>query len=71
MIDILGLDTLFAELVLAVGLALLLGNGFALWKNRRGQRPAGAEGELRTGRVRFLMVVGTLMVVWGTASLLA
>jgi uncharacterized iron-regulated membrane protein len=70
-IDILGLDTLFAELVLGLGLALLIGNGLAWWKHRRGQRPAGAEGSFRGGRVAFLLVVGVLMTAWGTASLLA
>lgn len=68
MADILGLDTLFAQMVLALGLALLLGNGYAWVKNRRGERPAGAEGELRTGRVAFLLVVGVVMTIWGAIS---
>lgn len=68
MTDILGLDDIFAELVLGLGLAILIGNGLALYKHRRGERPKGVEGEFRSGRVYFLMVVGLLMVVWGAAS---
>lgn len=69
MIDILGLDSLFAELVTGLGLALLVGNGFAWWKQRQGRRPAGVAGPFRTGRVVFLLVVGVLMTAWGVASL--
>lgn len=68
MTDILGLDDIFAELVLGLGLAILIGNGLAVYKHRRGERPKGVEGEFRSGRVYFLMVVGLLMVVWGAAS---
>lgn len=69
MAEILGLDTLFAELILVLGLALLLGNGFAIWKHRRGEAPAGADvATFRSGRVAFLMGVGVLMTVWGAVS---
>lgn len=71
MIDILGLDTIFAEMVLGLGLALIIGNGLAWWKHHRGERPKGVEGDFRPGRVWFLMAVGVLMAVWGTASVLA
>ena len=70
-VDILGLDSLFAEMILGIGLALVLGNGFAWWKHRRGERPDEAAGEFRSGRVAFLMVIGVIMAVWGTASVLA
>lgn len=68
--DILGLDTLFAEMILGIGVALVAGNGFALWKHRRGERPreVKAEAPFRTGRVWFLMAVGALMTVWGIVS---
>jgi hypothetical protein len=66
--EILGLDSLFAEMTLGLGLAILIGNGFALWKARRGERPQGAEGELRLGRVMFLMAIGVVMTAWGSAS---
>jgi len=68
--DFLGLDTLFAEMVLGLGLALLAGNGFALWKHHRGERPADIESStpLRTARVWFLIGVGVLLTVWGAVS---
>ncbi len=69
MIDILGLDSLFAELVTGLGLALIVGNALAWWKHRKGQRPAGVEGEFRRGRVVFLLAVGVLMTMWGVASI--
>jgi hypothetical protein len=70
MLDLLGLDSLFAELVAGLGLALIAGNGFALWRHLRGEAPAGVEGSFRSGRVAFLMVVGALMTIWGLVSLL-
>ena len=68
--DILGIDTLFAELVTGLGLALLVGNLLAWRKHRQGERPQGVEGEFRQGRVLFLLAIGLLMTVWGVASML-
>jgi hypothetical protein len=68
--DILGIDTLFAELVTGLGLALLVGNLLAWRKHRKGERPRGVEGEFRQGRVLFLLAIGLLMTVWGVASML-
>ncbi len=68
MADILGLDSLFSELILGLGLALLVGNGFAIYQHRKGRRPEGTTGDFRTGRVVFLMTVGLLMTVWGGIS---
>lgn len=68
--DILGLDAIFAEMVLGLGLALIIGNGLAWYKHARGSRPQGAEGEFRRGRVIFLLGIGILMAVWGTASVI-
>ena len=70
MIDILGIDTLFAEMVTGLGLALLVGNLLAWRKHRRGEHPKGIEGEFRQGRVVFLLTIGFLMTLWGVASLL-
>lgn len=67
--DILDLDSLFAQLILGLGAALVLGNGFALWMARRGVKPKGAQGELRRGRAWFLLTVGAVITAWGTASL--
>ena len=71
MLELLGIDTILTQLVFALGLAIVLGNGYALYKNRRGERPQGAEegAQLRMGRVAFLMVIGTLMSIWGAVSL--
>ena len=68
MSDLLG-ETLFAELTLGLGLALLVGNGFAWYKASRGEGPAEIDGEFRTGRVLFLMLIGLIMAVWGALSL--
>ncbi len=69
MAEILGVDSLFAQMILAIGAALLVGNLLAWRKHRQGSAPEGMEGEFRPGRAAFLMAVGTLMVVWGVASL--
>ncbi|MDH3259480.1 MAG: hypothetical protein OEM81_06180 [Acidimicrobiia bacterium] len=66
--DIFGLESLFPEVVLAIGLAMVLGNGLAIFKNRRGERPRGVEGEFRPGRAWFLGAVGVILAVWGGAS---
>jgi len=70
MSDIFGLDTLVAQMVLALGAALLIGNGYALLMARRGVRPKGARGELRSGRAVFLTLIGAVMAWWGLGSLL-
>ncbi len=69
--DILGLDSLVAEMVTGLGLALIVGNLLAWRKHRAGETPAGVSGSYRPGRVRFLLVVGVLMTIWGVSSLLA
>jgi hypothetical protein len=68
--DFLGIDDLLPELIIGLGLALLIGNGLAWWKNRQGAVPEGVEdAAYRPGRVRFLMVVGAIMTLWGVVSL--
>ena len=71
MIDILGLDSLLAQLILGLGAALFAGNAYALIMDRRGKRPKSAAGDLRTGRARFLATVGLVIAAWGLASLVA
>ncbi|MDH3306361.1 MAG: hypothetical protein OEO77_02390 [Acidimicrobiia bacterium] len=71
MADILGIDTLFAEMILGLGLALLAGNGFAMYQHGRGKRPEVEDGVYHPGRARWLMSVGLLMALWGAASLLS
>lgn len=68
-VDILGLNDLLAQLILAVGAAMVLGNGFAIYQARQGKAPKGAQGEFRAGRAWWLLGVGALITVWGIASL--
>ncbi|MEN8235208.1 MAG: hypothetical protein ABFR89_09835 [Actinomycetota bacterium] len=68
-VEILDLDQLLVLLVLAVGLALLVGNAFAVWQHRRGNKPKGEDGEFRPTRVYWLIAVGAVMTIWGLVSL--
>lgn len=68
--DLFDFENLLPELVLALGLALLIGNGLAWWKHRRGEAPEGVEdAQYRPGRVAFLSVVGAILAVWGAVTL--
>ena len=69
MSELLGLDSLVAQMVLGLGAALVIGNGLAWRKHRRGERPVGVEGEFNRGRAEFLIVAFVLMTAWGVASL--
>ena len=69
--DIFNLNELLAQLILALGAALLIGNAYALIQDRRGVKPKNMEGELRRGRAWWLMGVGLVIAVWGLASLAA
>lgn len=69
MSDWLDLDNLLAQLILALGAALLIGNVTAILMDRRGVRPKGATGELRKSRAWFLAGVGLMIAIWGLASL--
>jgi hypothetical protein len=68
-VDLLGLDTLIAQLILAVGAAMVLGNGYAIYQNKRGRAPEKVEGEFRASRAWWLFGVGALITIWGIASL--
>lgn len=71
MADFFDLDSLLAQLMLALGGALVAGNAYALVMNRRGVKPKGMDGELRRGRAWFLLVVGLVIAGWAAVSLLA
>ncbi len=67
--ELLGLDDLLAQMILAVGAAMVLGNTFAIIQHARGRHPAGSTGEFRAGRAWWLLAVGALITLWGIASL--
>ena len=69
--EILNLNALVKQMALAFGLAMVLGNGFAIIQNRRGKAPSGEEGEFRAVRAWWLFTVGALIAIWGAASLLS
>lgn len=70
--DLFDFENLLPQLILALGLALLVGNGAALWKHRRGETPKQIEdAEYHPGRVTFLLVVGLVLTVWGAVTLFA
>lgn len=68
-VEILDLNRLLVLMVLAMGLAMVAGNGFAIWQHRRGRKPKGEEGEFRGPRAYWLLGVGLVMTAWGLLSL--
>lgn len=73
MLDFIGVDTLLAELTVALGLAVIIGNALAFRKARKGERPEGVEeaAEFRPGRAFFLIVAGVVITIWGVASIVS
>lgn len=70
MVDIFDFESLLPQLVVALGLALLVGNGLAWWKHRQGKSPEGVENpHFRPGRVAFLSVIGLVLTIWGAVTL--
>lgn len=70
-VDLLGLDTLLAQLILALGAAMVLGNGYAIYQNKRGRKPQKTAGEFRPSRAWWLLSVGAIITIWGAVSLAA
>lgn len=70
MVEFLDLNRLLVLMILAMGLAMVVGNGYAIYQNRRGGKPKGEEGEFRAGRAYWLLGIGSLMTIWGAATLL-
>jgi len=67
--DIFDLNRLLVLTMIAIGLALITGNGFAIIQARRGVKPKDEEGEFRPARAWWLLAVGVVMTVWGLVSL--
>ncbi|MEA3502720.1 MAG: hypothetical protein U9R47_08090 [Actinomycetota bacterium] len=67
-VEILDLDRLLVLMVLAIGLAMLVGNGFAVWQKHKGNKPKGEDGEFRPSRAYWLIAVGLIMTTWGLVS---
>lgn len=68
--QIIDLNLLVKQMALAFGAAMVIGNLFAIIQNKRGRAPKGETGEFRAARAYWLLGVGTLIAVWGAASLL-
>lgn len=71
MAEILGLDILVTQMILAIGLALLAGNAWAVFRHLKGRPPPGQRGSFRPRRAAFMMTAGALMVIWSLVSMLS
>lgn len=69
--EILDLSILIKQIALALGLAMVIGNVYAITQHRRGIAPKGESGEFRPGRAYWLLAVGVLVAVWGAVSIFA
>ncbi len=67
-LDIFDLNRLLVLMLVAIGLALVFGNGAAIIQARRGKKPKDEEGDFRPARAWWLLGVGLVMTVWGIAS---
>jgi hypothetical protein len=67
--QILDLTILIKQVALALGLAMVLGNAYAIIQHRRGKSPKGEEGDFRPGRAYWLLAVGVLIATWGAVSI--
>ena len=64
------LPVILAEIIMALGGALLVGNGAALIKSRRNESAGGKGGTQvqARGRVLVMMLLGLVIFVWGLAT---
>jgi hypothetical protein len=69
--QLLDLNLLMKQIALAFGLAMVIGNAFAIVQNKRGKAPSGETGEFRAGRAYWLLSVGALIAIWGGVSLVS
>ena len=68
--EILDLNILIKQVALALGLAMVIGNVYAIIQHR-GAKPEGETGEFRPGRAYWLLSVGVVISIWGAVSILA
>jgi hypothetical protein len=68
---LLDLDLLIKQIALALGAAMVIGNGYAIIQHMRGKAPKGESGEFRPGRAYWLLAVGLVIAIWGAVSLLS
>lgn len=69
--EILDLNILIKQVALALGLAMVIGNVYAIIQHRRGAKPEGETGEFRPGRAYWLLSVGVVISIWGAVSIFA
>lgn len=68
--DIFDVESLLPQMLLALGLAMIVGNGYAWWKYRRGETPKGVESaRFRPARVVWMLAVGTVLSLWAGITL--
>jgi len=67
--DILNLNILIEQLAFAIGLAMIVGNAYAIYMNHKGGKPKDEAGDFRRGRAYWLLGVGVIIAVWGGISL--
>ncbi|HEX6946032.1 MAG TPA: hypothetical protein VF246_01605 [Acidimicrobiia bacterium] len=69
--DLFDMNQLLPQLLLAIGLAMIVGNALAWFKYRRGETPKGMQGaQFRPGRTVWMLVVGAILSLWAGISLL-
>ena len=69
--ELLDLNLLIKQIALALGAAMVIGNGYAIIQHKRGKVPKGESGDFRAGRAYWLLTVGLVIAIWGAVSLLS
>ena len=69
--EFLDLSLLIKQIALALGLAMVIGNGYAIIQHRRGRSPKGESGAFRAVRAYWLLGGGVVIALWGAVSLLS
>ncbi|MEM9465530.1 MAG: hypothetical protein AAGA90_09155 [Actinomycetota bacterium] len=64
-------EDLFAWLTLALGAAMLVGNGLALFRPPDAKRNEDDLERAPVGRAIVYMVIGTVAAIWGFATLIS